>query len=57
MYAFINRPDSLIAVRIIANLSLFVVEIIFETIFSHLENSAIYREDGTIRETGTIPNG
>ena len=57
MYAFINRPDSLNAVRIIANLSLFVVEIIFETIFSHLENSAIYREDGTIRETGTIPNG
>ncbi len=45
MYAFINRPDSLNAVRIIANLSLFVVEIIFETIFSHLENSAIEKKE------------
>lgn len=45
MYAFINRPDSLNAVRIIANLSLFVVEIIFETIFSHLKNSAIEKKE------------
>ncbi len=45
VFAFMNKQDELNVVRIIANLSLFVVELIFETIFTHLENSAIEKRE------------
>ncbi len=45
MYAFFNAPDNLNVVRIIANISLFIVEIIFETVFSHFRNNAVEKKE------------
>lgn len=45
IFTFFNRTDSLNTVQIIANFSLFAIEIICETFFSHFENSALNKKE------------
>ena len=45
MYAFFNASDNLNVVRVIANTSLFIVEIIFETAFSHFRDSPVEKRE------------
>lgn len=49
IYALINKPDSLNTVGIITNVSLFVVEIFFETIFFHPYNNEMKKKEGIVR--------
>ncbi len=48
IYALINKPDSLNTVGIITNVSLFVVEIFFETIFFHPYNNEMKKKEGIV---------